>query len=211
MSKFFSKFATVIADLSGKPATFVGAVALVLVWAGSGPFFGYSETWQFVINTSTTIITFLMVFVLQNSQNRDGKALQAKLDELILTSQAMVLKLLRKFRRAKQFRSLEMRQEELLEKAPSVLPFTWSRTLRWIRTRIEAYNPVSLEIRFPWTKWLPLMQKISGSRGCWLNSFTPRTRSLKRCLSGSASHKETLRKIAIASNRRDAGSNVRVP
>ncbi len=88
MSKFFSKFATAIADLSGKPGTFVLAVILVLVWAVSGPFFNYSETWQLVINTSTTIITFLMVFVLQNSQNRDGKALQAKLDELILTSQA---------------------------------------------------------------------------------------------------------------------------
>jgi low affinity Fe/Cu permease len=87
-SNFFSKFATVVAELSGKPATFVLAVALVLVWAISGPFFGFSETWQLVINTSTTIITFLMVFVLQNSQNRDGKALQAKLDELILTSQA---------------------------------------------------------------------------------------------------------------------------
>lgn len=60
----------------------------VIGWAVLGPFFGYSETWQLVINTSTTIITFLMVFVLQNSQNRDGKALRAKLDELILTSQA---------------------------------------------------------------------------------------------------------------------------
>ncbi|AVC46665.1 low affinity iron permease family protein (plasmid) [Rhizobium leguminosarum] len=88
MSKFFSKFATKIADRSGKPGTFVLAVVLVIVWAVSGPFFGYSETWQLVINTSTTIITFLMVFILQNSQNRDGKALQAKLDELILTSQA---------------------------------------------------------------------------------------------------------------------------
>lgn len=87
-SNFFSKFATAIADLSGRPATFVAAVALVLAWAVSGPFFGYSETWQLVINTGTTIITFLMVFVLQNSQNRDGKALQAKLDELILSSQA---------------------------------------------------------------------------------------------------------------------------
>ncbi|MBY4593269.1 MULTISPECIES: low affinity iron permease family protein [Rhizobium] len=88
MSDVFSKFATSIAGLSGKPGAFVLAVTLVLVWAISGPFFGYSETWQLVINTSTTIITFLMVFVLQNSQNRDGKALQAKLDELILTSQA---------------------------------------------------------------------------------------------------------------------------
>jgi low affinity Fe/Cu permease len=87
-SNFFSKFATTIADLSGKPVAFVLAVALVVVWAVSGPFFAYSETWQLVINTGTTIITFLMVFVLQNSQNRDGKALQTKLDELILTSQA---------------------------------------------------------------------------------------------------------------------------
>lgn len=87
-NKFFSKFAAATADFSGKPVTFIVAVALVLIWAVSGPFFGYSETWQLVINTSTTIITFLMVFVLQNSQNRDGKALQAKLDELILTSQA---------------------------------------------------------------------------------------------------------------------------
>lgn len=87
-SKFFSRFATATAELSGKPGTFVLALALVAVWAGSGPFFAYSENWQLVINTSTTIITFLMVFVLQNSQNRDGKALQAKLDELILTSQA---------------------------------------------------------------------------------------------------------------------------
>ncbi|MBY5461689.1 low affinity iron permease family protein [Rhizobium leguminosarum] len=88
MSKFFSKFATHISDLSGRPGTFVVAVTLVIGWAVLGPFFGYSETWQLVINTSTTIITFLMVFVLQNSQNRDGKALQTKLDELILTSQA---------------------------------------------------------------------------------------------------------------------------
>ncbi|MEF3135487.1 low affinity iron permease family protein [Rhizobium sp. 268] len=88
MSNVFSKFATSIAGMSGKPGAFVLAVTLVLVWAISGPFFGYSETWQLVINTSTTVITFLMVFVLQNSQNRDGKALQAKLDELILTSQA---------------------------------------------------------------------------------------------------------------------------
>lgn len=87
-SKFFSIFATKVADFSGKPMTFALALVLVLVWAVSGPFFDYSETWQLVINTSTTIVTFLMVFVLQNSQNRDGKALQAKLDELILSSQA---------------------------------------------------------------------------------------------------------------------------
>lgn len=88
MSGIFAKFAGEVAKYSGRPATFVAAFLLVLIWAVSGPIFNYSETWQLVINTSTTIITFLMVFVLQNSQNRDGKALQAKLDELILTSQA---------------------------------------------------------------------------------------------------------------------------
>lgn len=104
-SSFFSTFATKVANWSGKPITFVLALALVLVWAISGPFFGYSETWQLVINTGTTIITFLMVFVLQNSQNRDGKALQAKLDELILTSQAQ-----------NKFVGIEkLNEEELLE------------------------------------------------------------------------------------------------
>ena len=87
-SRLFSQFASTISELSGRPATFALAVGMVAVWAISGPFFGFSETWQLVINTSTTIVTFLMVFVLQNSQNRDGKALQAKIDELILTSKA---------------------------------------------------------------------------------------------------------------------------
>jgi low affinity Fe/Cu permease len=105
MSKFFAKFASGVADASGKPVTFVAAVLLVAAWAISGPLFNYSETWQLVINTSTTIVTFLMVFVLQNSQNRDGKALQAKLDELILASQA-----------ANRFVGIEKLDEEQLKK-----------------------------------------------------------------------------------------------
>jgi low affinity Fe/Cu permease len=79
----FTRFAHTISHLSGKPLTFAAAVALIVIWGASGPFFGYSETWQLVVNTATTIITFLMVFVLQNTQNRDGEAIQAKLDELI--------------------------------------------------------------------------------------------------------------------------------
>jgi low affinity Fe/Cu permease len=69
--------------LAGRPVIFALALGLIVVWAVSGPFFGFSETWQLVINTATTIITFLMVFVLQNTQYRDGEAVQAKLDELI--------------------------------------------------------------------------------------------------------------------------------
>jgi low affinity Fe/Cu permease len=83
MSELFSRFSHIVSHLAGRPVTFVLAVTLVVVWAVTGPLFGFSETWQLVINTATTIITFLMVFVLQNSQNRDGEALQAKLDELI--------------------------------------------------------------------------------------------------------------------------------
>lgn len=83
MTELFSRFSHVVARLSGRPRTFVLALLLVVGWAVSGPIFAFSETWQLVINTATTIITFLMVFVLQNSQNRDGEAVQAKLDELI--------------------------------------------------------------------------------------------------------------------------------
>jgi low affinity Fe/Cu permease len=80
---WFSAFAQKIARLSGKPAAFLGAVALIAVWAISGPFLGFSETWQLVINTGTTIVTFLMVFLIQSTQNRDAEAMQVKLDEII--------------------------------------------------------------------------------------------------------------------------------
>jgi low affinity Fe/Cu permease len=79
----FSRFATGTARAAGHPLTFCAALLVVLVWALSGPFFGFSDTWQLVINTSTTIITNLIVFLIQNTQNRDSAALQLKLDELI--------------------------------------------------------------------------------------------------------------------------------
>lgn len=82
-SKWFSQFSSYLSTMTGRPATFVLAAALVLLWAITGPFFHYSDTWQLVINTSTTIVTFLMVFLIQNTQNRDTAAMQIKLDELI--------------------------------------------------------------------------------------------------------------------------------
>ncbi|WEX90341.1 low affinity iron permease family protein [Sinorhizobium garamanticum] len=84
----FTKFSTAVAEYSGRPVAFVLAVAAIAIWAISGPFFGFSQTWQLIVNSATTIVTFLMVFVLQNSQIRGGTAVQAKLDEIILTSSA---------------------------------------------------------------------------------------------------------------------------
>jgi low affinity Fe/Cu permease len=79
----FARAANEVSRLCGKPGTFALCCALIVIWAASGPVFHYSDTWQLIINTATTIITFLMVFLIQNTQNRDGTALQAKLDELI--------------------------------------------------------------------------------------------------------------------------------
>src|ERR1700744_554514 len=81
--KWFSKFSSFLSTMTGRPVTFVLAVVMVIVWAMSGPLFHFSDTWQLVINTSTTIVTFLMVFLIQNTQNRDTAAMQIKLEELI--------------------------------------------------------------------------------------------------------------------------------
>ena len=81
---FFHQFSSTVSQGAGKPLTFAIACGLIILWAVSGPFFGFSETWQLVVNTATTIVTFLMVFVVQHTQNRDGEAVQAKLDDLIL-------------------------------------------------------------------------------------------------------------------------------
>jgi low affinity Fe/Cu permease len=83
MDRFFTWFASRIAFVAGQPLAFAIAFAIVLVWGATGPMFGFSDTWQLVINTGTTIVTFLMVFLIQNSQNRDAAAMQAKLDELL--------------------------------------------------------------------------------------------------------------------------------
>ncbi|RWC24441.1 low affinity iron permease family protein [Mesorhizobium sp.] len=88
MEKHFTKIANWVAHMAGLPPTFAACCLIIVIWAASGPLFGFSDTWQLVINTGTTIITFLMVFLIQNTQNRDGAAIQAKLDELIRVSRA---------------------------------------------------------------------------------------------------------------------------
>lgn len=88
LSRLFADIANRVAHAVGHPFTFIACCAIVIAWAASGPLFGFSDTWQLIINTGTTIVTFLMVFLIQNTQNRDGAAIQAKLDELIRTSAA---------------------------------------------------------------------------------------------------------------------------
>lgn len=83
MEKLFVRFANRTAKVAGNPWTFGACLLIVLIWAASGPVFGFGQTWQLVINTGTTIVTFLMVFLIQNTQNRDACAMHAKLDELI--------------------------------------------------------------------------------------------------------------------------------
>jgi low affinity Fe/Cu permease len=88
MKRVFDQMASRTGHLMGQPAAFIGATLACLIWAVTGPIFDYSDTWQLVINTATTVLTFLAVFLIQNSQNRDGVAIQAKLDEVLIAIKA---------------------------------------------------------------------------------------------------------------------------
>ena len=117
---WFVAFAQGVSTLTGRPITFVVAVAAIVIWAASGPLFGFSDTWQLVINTTTTIVTFLMVFVIQNTQNRDTAAMHIKIDELIrVTGKARNVLLDLEELDDKTFELLRQDYEQLARKAKS--------------------------------------------------------------------------------------------
>jgi low affinity Fe/Cu permease len=111
---FFSRMSNEVARVTGKPITFAICCLTIVVWAATGPVFHYSDTWQLIINTGTTIVTFLMVFLIQNTQNRDGAALQAKLDELIRATREARNELVA-IERQPEKKVEEMREEIIVE------------------------------------------------------------------------------------------------
>jgi low affinity Fe/Cu permease len=121
---WFTRFTKTTSRLAGRPITFLLGIGLVVGWLASGPLFGFSETWQLAINTSTTIITFLMVFLIQSTQNRDTEALQVKLDELIRVTRGAHVALL----------DLEELEEEELDRIRS----GYARLARQARARLRS-------------------------------------------------------------------------
>jgi len=128
VTRRFSEFARAISLWSGNPAAFLLAFAVVLVWVLTGPLFDYSDTWQLVINTGTTIVTFLMVFLIQNTQNRDTLAIQLKLSELVLAMKGA----------ANKFASIEDLTDEELEQLHEECRSRVEMTLKHIESRKEA-------------------------------------------------------------------------
>jgi low affinity Fe/Cu permease len=116
MGRWFANFANRASQLAGHYVTFIGAFLVLVIWAVSGPFFGFSDTWQLVINTGTTIVTFLMVFLIQNTQNRDAMAMHLKLDELIRAIENADNNLIRAEDETQdELRALKQKYESLLD------------------------------------------------------------------------------------------------
>ena len=112
MNRLFTNVASRISAYAGRAITFVAAILIIVVWGLTGPLFGFSDTWQLVVNTGTTIITFLMVFLIQNTQNRDSAALQAKIDELLRAVEGA---------REKDFAGLEHLTDDHIEKIREIV------------------------------------------------------------------------------------------
>ena len=156
----FSYLARRIAALMGRPLAFFVAVALIVLWGLSGPLFGFSDTWQLVVNTATTIITFLMVFLIQNTQNRDTEAIQLKLDELIRATQGAHNALL----------DLEEIDDEQLAR--------YQRSYRRLAMAARAGVNPTLNSRIDWT-WFVMSQIAFGLTCGFIVSHTERIETMQ--------------------------------
>lgn len=134
MKDTFRRVANKVSNWTGSASAFLLALGIVVIWAVTGPSFNYSSTWQLVINTGTTIITFLMVFLIQNTQNRDGKAMQLKLDELIRATTARDAFVDVEELTDEELAALDSEFRELHEKQAT------SHTMKKLHTKIEAEN-----------------------------------------------------------------------
>ncbi len=141
MKDTFRKIANKISSWTGTAWAFLLALAIVIVWAATGPSFNYSSTWQLVINTGTTIVTFLMVFLIQNTQNRDGKAMQLKLDELIRATRARDAFVDLEDLTDDELSALDNEFRELHDKQVS------SQTMKKLHAKIEAEHKRRLSLR----------------------------------------------------------------
>lgn len=135
LSKFFERFSSAVTRATGGVYAFIFAIIIVIIWAATGPVFHYSDTWQLVINTGTTIVTFLMVFVIQHSQNKDTIALQLKLNELIAASQA-----------SNKLIDIENLSEEELERLKSFYSNLSTRTKKEKENKIHSLEELEEEL-----------------------------------------------------------------
>jgi low affinity Fe/Cu permease len=170
-SDWFSKLAVETAVLSGKPVTFLGAVAIVAIWGISGPIFHFSDTWQLVINTGTTIITFLMVFLIQATQNRDTLALQIKLSELILALEGA----------RNELAAVEKQSEQALENIVADIRARERRAgIQWTAGHIGA--PSARSSRRFWANWIARKPSNAMEISRCQPMLRPATRAIRNIL-----------------------------
>lgn len=163
MKNRFRKIATKVSNISGSAYTFMFAFLLVVLWATTGPAFDYSDTWQLVINTGTTIVTFMMVFLIQNTQNRDGRAVQLKLDELIRATKARNAFVDLEELTDEELAGLEEESRELKDKQVK------SSTMKKLHAKIEEERMLRVAARRP----KAVLKNINDNLNRNVNSINP--------------------------------------
>lgn len=167
MKNLFRKIATKVSNVSGSAYTFMFAFLLVVLWASTGPAFDYSDTWQLVINTGTTIVTFMMVFLIQNTQNRDARAVQLKLDELIRATKARNAFVDLEELTDEELAGLEEESREIKNKQVT------SATMKKLHAKIEEERALRIAARHP----RAVLKNINDNLNRNVNAINPLNRN----------------------------------